>query len=283
MMNARPARGPRLFNSRLAVVVILFLVTAGGIFMTLAPQARGTDFYALAEGRTLEAGASIVRTDFVTVTLPGDSDIESFVTDSELDTLLAREPILLNSLAAGDYLRESDIFTPALDEEGNPLPGYETGRLTSLLKGNNRIVSIAGDPTTTFAKAGDRLDIYQVTGGGAFVEVNLCFSKKILYVVPRVIPSGSEANGYTPSGTSFILDLGEDPSGLTPDQLAAALIKLQESGKIRVALGSPSSAPAVGSCSGLFPVLPTDGVTDGTLTPSPLPSPVVPSPSPSAP
>ena len=271
MMNARPGRGPRFFNGRLAVVGILFLIASVGSCSILAPSANGIDLYVVKEGVTLQAGDIITRSDFegarfVTDKIPGSSVAETFVDAKDVAAFFANgnTVVLLNSLGSGDYLRVSDFYYTQLDEKGNPIGGYTADRITTLLKGNNRIVSVNGDATTTFARAGDRLDIYQVSGGAGFTEVNLCFSKKILYVIPRIVPTGAEANGFIPNGTSFILDLGGDASGLTPDQLAAALIKLQESGKIRVSLGSPASAPATGFCPDIFPAV-TD-TTGGTTT-----------------
>ena len=252
MMNTRPTRGPRLFNARVALVAILSLVAFGGSFAILSPVASGSTLYVAA--KPLSAGDLVDATMFRATQIKGDFGGAFVIGADEFNGLTGK--ILLANLNEGDVLRDSDVFAAGgtLDPSGNL-----TGRLTELLGGEDRrVVVVMGDATTTFARPGDLLDIYGVLGSDVDAQVTFCFSKKILYTVPRTIPTGADAQDFTPEGTAFVVDLDTTE--------ASYLITAQERGHIRVALGSPAGKTVAGSCGTVF------APSGATPTPTPAPT-----------
>jgi hypothetical protein len=251
MMNTRPTRGPRLFNARVALVAILSLVAFGGSFAILSPVASGSTMYVAKQD--LQAGDLVAADLFTQTQIKGDFSKAFVIGAEEFNALTGK--ILLANLRKNDVLRKSDVFTAggALDPSGGL-----TGRLTELLTSENqRVVVVMGDATTTFARPGDLLDIYGVLGSDVDAQVTFCFSKKILYAVPRTIPTGADAQDYNPEGTAFVVDLDATE--------ASYLITAQERGHIRVALGSPAGKTVAGSCGTLY--------APSYATPTPTPAP----------
>ena len=178
------------------------------------------------------AGAVLQSTDIAPMTGAGDPIGNNVIVgtdamNSHLGQLVTRE------LLTGDVLQYSALFWAA-DNSGNNPADPNAGqhyayRFTQLIPANNRGVVITGDPTTTYVRAGDYVDIYYADA----TSVRRMFEAQVLYAIPQADPASGAAAGAVgvPTGTSFVLNL-------TPQQ-AQDLVWAQQNGTIRVALAPP--------------------------------------------
>jgi len=267
MMN-RPGRGPRFFNARVAVVAalsfILFIVS-----LRLFSAAEAGNLVYVANG-PVNAGQRIEASLFVATQVKGDFKDAFVIGDEEFKKLVGS--VVIGNLVAGDLLRDSDVFT--VKEPWLSAADLTNGsRLSALLASKDlRAVVLLDDRSSTYAKAGDTLDIYGVLGSGDDAIVSFCFSKPAIYVLPRTIPNLPDADKWLPEGTAYVL------GGVSAEE-AGQLIAIQERGSVRIAVARPDAEPITGSCSTRFSAegYAIDGVItnpDGTpILPIPTPSP----------
>jgi hypothetical protein len=267
MMN-RPGRGPRFFNARVAVVAALSFIIFIGTLSVYSAAAAGKLVY-IANG-PVNAGQRLEASLFDVTQVKGDFEDAFVIGQKEFDELVGS--VVIGNLVAGDMLRNSDVFT--VTEAGLGEANLTDGsRLSALLATKElRAVVLLDDQSSTYAKAGDTLDIYGVLGSGDDAIVSFCFSKPAIYVLPRTIPNLPDADKWLPEGTAYVL------GGVTAEE-AGQLITIQERGTVRIAVARPDADPVTGSCSTRFSAegYAIDGVItnpDGTpILPIPTPSP----------
>jgi hypothetical protein len=267
MMN-RPGRAPRFFNARVAVVAGLSLIIFFGCLSIFSAAAAGKLVY-VANG-PVNAGQRLEASLFTSKEVKGDFDGAFVLGEKEFDAMVGS--VVIGNLIAGDILRDSDVFV--VKEPGLSAADLTNGsRLTALLAAKElRAVVLLDDQSSTYAKAGDLLDIYGVLGSGDDAIISFCFSKPAIYVLPRTIPNLPDADKWLPGGTAYVL------GGVSAEE-AGQLIAIQERGTVRIALARPDADPLGGSCSTRFSAegYAIDGVItnpDGTdATPTPTPSP----------
>jgi Flp pilus assembly protein CpaB len=280
----------RLVNLRVLVLLALSTIVFFGIFAVTG--ANRSAYEVLVASGYLAPGQKFTELAFTRALVQGDpltsSRGEVFLTPETVSQYYGR--IVVNGIYPGDPIRVSDFYRPACDEgltAAAPTPSPDPSaaptdqpeadfvyRLTELLCEGRRVVVIEGDPTSTFVRAGDIVDLYLVADGGeSGTQVTRLFTKRVVYVITRSIPVAGDpaTDEFNPRGTAFVLDL-------TPDEVAI-LLGAQADGSIRVAIAPPGALDET-----VVPVEP--GVSPTPFpTPSPsvpgLPSPAVPTPAPS--
>ena len=268
MMN-RPGRSPRFFNARVAVVAALSFILFIVALRSFSAAEAGKTVY-VATG-AVNAGQRLEASLFTTKQVKGDFEDEVFVIgEEEFGDLVGQ--VIIGNLKAGDLLRESDVFA-VIDPNSEDASLIDGTRLTSLLaSADQRAVVLLDDATSTFAKAGDLLDVYGVLGSGDDAVITFCFTKPAIYVLPRSVPTESESNDWLPQGTAYIL-------GNVSAAEAGQLISIQEKGSgggIRIALARPDATAAEGSCANVF--TPSGLLIDGVIL-NPDGTPLLPDPS----
>lgn len=240
MMN-RPGRGPRFFNARVAFVAALSFIIFIGSLSIFSAAAEGKLVYE-AKG-PVNAGQRLEEGMFTGIEVKGDFKDTFVIGKEEFDDLIGS--VLIGNLIAGDLLRDSDVFT--VKEPGLSAADLTNGsRLSALLATKElRAVVLLDDQSSTYAKAGDVLDIYGVIGNGDDAVISFCFSKPAIYVLPRTIPNLPDADKWLPEGTAYVL------GGVSAKE-AGQLIAIQERGTVRIALARPDADPEVGSCAARF-------------------------------
>lgn len=224
---AKPTgRGIRGLNIRLvggmmsmtALVALTFIWFLSG---------NGTAYTAITATRTIPAGATFLETDYVAVILKDVPEGSMLITEADAATFIGR--VATSEIFAGALLQQSNFYKPAADQLPPLDPGKYATRFTEVLTGDQRAVALIGDPTSTYARPGDHVDVYFV---GEFA-VHKMFTKTIIYTVPRVDPANSESQDALPIGTAIVLDL--------TSQEAQDLIFAGKNGEIRIALAAPTS------------------------------------------
>lgn len=292
MLGQRPKS--RLLNLRILVLLGLSTIVFFGIFAVTG--ANRSAYEVLVASGYLAPGQKFTELAFTRALISGDpltsARGEVFLTPENVAEYYGR--IVVNGVYPGDPIRVSDFYRPACDEasavivapDTTPTPTTSEGtfvyRLTELLCEGRRVVVIEGDPTSTFVRAGDVVDLYlveDVADTGA--QVTRLFTKRVIYVITRSIPVAGDpaTDQFNPRGTAFVLDL-------TPDEVAV-LLGAQANGTIRVSIAPPSaleelSGPSVTPTPGPTPTPSVPGLpTPSPIIPTPTPTPVTPTPSPS--
>lgn len=265
---------PRLLNLRVIVLLMLSAIVFFGIFAVTG--ANRSAYEVLVASGYLAPGQKFTELAYSRVLFQGDplqsARGEVFLTPENVAEFYGR--VVVNGIYPGDPIRVSDFYRPACDEAAvapSPSPDVELSdgtfvyRLTELLCEGRRVVVIEGDPTSTFARAGDIVDLYLVDDVvDAGVQVTKLFTKRVIYVITRSIPVAGDpaTDQFNPRGTAFVLDLTADEVG--------TLLGAQASGTIRISIAPPSALE--------------ESIVEPTPTPTPVPSlPVTPTPVPSIP
>lgn len=288
MLGQRPKS--RLLNLR--ILVLLGLSTVVFIGILLVTGSGRNSYEVLVANGYLAPGQKFTELAYTRLLLSGDplssARGEVFLTPENVEQFYGR--IVVNGVYPGDPIRTSDFYRPACDEAALATPvtpdasadpsGVAQGtfvyRLSELLCEGRRIVVIDGDPTSTFVRAGDIVDLYlveDVADGGALVTQ--LFTKRVIYVITRSIPVAGDpaTDQFSPRGTAFVLDL-------TPDEVSR-LLAAQANGTIRVSIAAPNAIDSGGTPVTPSPSPSVPGLPEVSPTPSPLPTPVVPTPTPS--
>lgn len=256
-MNA--IRPRRLINMRLTILVGLMFVVGVSVFGVLS-AAQPSYYYIHVASRYLTPGMPLTANDLELVEAQGNGPgrlsfwgdgagfIDTYITPEQMTEILAQTPIMVNTRYPGDEVRLSDLYVPSavacasgVGSAAAPVPSLDPAtpprfahRLTDLLCGNQRAIVITGDATSTFARAGDLVDLYIVLTNDDSTVVKRLMTKRVIYVIDRLIPSDPyELDGYVPTGTTLILDFSA--------QDAQDLIYASTIGSLRIGLASPLS------------------------------------------
>jgi Flp pilus assembly protein CpaB len=223
-------RGGRSLNLTLVLGGVAIVATFALVFYFLSSMNKQyTYFVAIKE---VPAGAMLQTTDIQAMTGSGDPIGDNVIVgtdemNSHLGQLVTRE------LLVGDVLQYSSLYWHSDNSANNPSDPnagqHYAYRFTQLIQPNNRGVVITGDPTTTYVRAGDYVDVYYADA----TSVRRMFEAQVMYAIPQSDPASGAGSGQVgvPTGTSFVLNL-------TPQQ-AQDLVWAQQNGTIRIALAPP--------------------------------------------
>jgi Flp pilus assembly protein CpaB len=223
-------RGGRSLNLTLLLGGVAIVGTFALVFyILLGLNKQYTYFVAI---REVPAGAVLESTDITAMTGSGNPIGSNVIIGTdEMNAHLGQ--LVTRELLVGDVIQYSTLFWQADNSSNNPADPnagqHYAYRFTQLIPANDRGVVITGDPTTTYVRAGDYVDIYYADA----TSVRRMFEAQVLYAIPQVDPASGAAAGQVgvPTGTSFVLNL-------TPQQ-AQDLVWAQQNGTIRVALAPP--------------------------------------------
>ena len=242
---AKP-RGGRRLNIRIILAGVLVFVAFIGAAEFV--QIVNRSYTAAFATRLIPAGAVLTAEDFQVVpvsggdapALPGAAP--ALIDSANIQSFIGR--IAVNTIHLGSPLLYGDFFKPADANNPNPIdaspaPGaalasnpvasqFYVFSFSELLKPTDRAVVIVGDPTSSFVRVGDYIDVYFISP----TSVRRLFTKRVIYAITQPDPTLS-GNTNTPSGTSFILELNA--------QEAQDLIFAQTQGTLRIGLASPDS------------------------------------------
>lgn len=288
------------FNIRLIFAGLVVFLIAFGVFTVTQGAQKETIVYIatkpISAGNTLTQ--ALFDAAFTPVTIKGDisgggalivrnADVTA---EGRCGGVIGRT--LTNSLSTGSVLQYSDLYLPigidgasaidagatATDPKAAALndpicTSLTNDRLSSILKTNERAIVLFGDPSSTFVRPGDMVDVYYLSSDGG---VKLLFTKEVRYSFTTYVAGSNE----TPAGTAFVLTFeGADAAAQIQD-----LVFASRTGEFRVALVAPGSAATTTDVETTFQSF-ADAwqVTIGGAVPNPLPvDPTVsPSPSPS--
>lgn len=279
MTSTRTKSGSR-FNLRIiGLVAIGFAVFLGAIVFF---GSASKSYTVAVANQMIPAGGTLATEAFTMVPVSGDQPAlaedqpSQMLTESNIDTY--RGQMLTNTVYPGEVLQAGDFFNPSAYDPTKPADQQiKALRLSDLLPKNARGILLypaQNDPTSTFVQAGDLVDVYWVPNIPSIVnpesaahQSQKLFTKRVLFVLPRLVPAAGQegATDYTPTGNAYLLDLTDEEAG----SLSCAMAN----GDIRLALAGPNSDP-VGQTVTVdptyFPQL--CAITSGTLVPSPSPS-----------
>ena len=227
-----PGRSGAKHSSALNVPMILGAIAIIGVFASVfyVMTSLNHQYTYFTATRDVPAGSFLTSDDIATVTGTGDPSGPNVITNiddmnARLGTLVVRE------LLPGDTLQYSTVYFHRVTDTNTDITSQQYAhRFTEILPAGSRAVVITGDPTTTYVRAGDYLDVYFADDN----SVRRMFESKVIYAIPQIDPANNAAAGggvSAPTGTSFVLDL-------TPQQ-AQDLVWAQLNGTVRVALAAP--------------------------------------------
>lgn len=289
------------FNIRLIFAGLVVFLIAFGVFTVTQGAQKETIVYIatkpISAGNTLTQ--ALFDAAFTPVTIKGDiagggalivrnADVTA---DGRCGGVIGRT--LTNSLSTGSVLQYSDLYLPigidgasaidagatASDPDAakaaalnDPICASLTSdRLSSILKANERAIVLFGDPSSTFVRPGDMVDVYYLSSDGG---VKLLFTKEVRYSFTTYVAGSNE----TPAGTAFVLTFdGADAAAQIQD-----LVFAQRTGEFRVAIVAPGSIGTTTDSETTYQSFAdTWQVTIGGAVPNPLPVDPNASPSPS--
>jgi len=207
------------------------------VFYVMSSMSRQYTYFVAT--REVPAGSYLTADEVQTETGTGDPSGPNIITN--VDDMNARlGTLVIRELLPNDVLEYSSVYfhRPESTASDNVYSQQYAWRFTEILPAGSRAVVITGDPTTTYVRAGDYVDVYYAgTDPIAGVTVRLMYQAQVLYAIPQPDPANNANTGgaSVPTGTSFVLDL-------TPQQ-AQDLIWAQVNGNIRVALAAPDVTP----------------------------------------
>jgi hypothetical protein len=222
-------RGGRKLNLPLILAGVVIIGAFAVVFFFLSSMNKQyTYFVAITE---VPAGSVLTSAEIAPRTGSGDPIGNVIVGTDNMNAHLGQ--LVTRELLVGDVIQYSTLFWHADNSANNPADPnagqHYAYRFTQLIPSDNRGVVINGDPTTTYVRAGDYVDIYFADAA----SVRRMFEAQVLYAIPQTDPASGAAAGQVgvPTGTSFVLNL-------TPQQ-AQDLVWAQQNGTIRVALAPP--------------------------------------------
>ena len=230
------SRKPRL-NIRLILAgVLVFAVLVGtGLFI----QAVNRSYTAAIANQLITAGSPLTSTDYTIATFIGEPPSDQVVNNSQVNDFLGK--IATSDIHTGAPLLRSDFYVPidisaaASANPSDPQAAQQYAyRMTELLGPNERAVALLGDPTSSFIRTGDYIDIFWITPDNTVRQ--LLAHKKVVYVVPQGDPAANAISA--PTGTTFIVE----PISV---QEASDLFYAETNGQVRIGLASPASNPVV--------------------------------------
>ena len=265
---------PRLISLRILAVVglsalVFFLVLAVGLGGSKGGGGKSLQIAIVTNH--LVPGARLAASDYVMADTTGwppklPSSVAttvsaSYIGTDQINNFVGR--MLVNNIFPGDVLSQSDFFVPrdaascAADGTAltlaspTPAPGASAApsaapskggtsqafayRLSDLLCSNRRAIVLSADPTASFARPGDLVDVYLVQGNrgdSGTVQVVRMMTRRLLFVVQKIVPNDPTAlNNFTPSGTIYVLDLSA--------QDVSDILWAQRDGDVRIAMARP--------------------------------------------
>jgi Flp pilus assembly protein CpaB len=273
---AKPRSGRRVNVRIILAGVLVFIAFVGAAEFVSVVNRSYTAVFAT---HLIPAGAILTADDFQVVPVSGGAapalpDSATALIDSgSIQDFVGR--IAVNTIHTGSPLLYGDFFRPSVDNpvDASPVPGaspvsnpvasqYYVFSFSELLKPEDRAVVIVGDPTSSFVRVGDYVDVFFISP----TSVRRLFTKRVIYAIPQPDPSAI-GDTNTPTGTAFILELNA--------QEAQDLIFAQTQGTLRIGLASPDSVNSTGTVVETTPdyFSKTYSVTlPGVPTPQPGPS-----------
>lgn len=250
-----------------ATVLVFFMILALGSGSGKNEQVKTVRF--AVASRFLVPGTRLAKGDYVIVDSTGwPPKFPANAKNLGVTTIAADKigdfqgRLIINARVPGDVLSEADFFNqrergtcsgsnealpPSIAPSGSPTPEKTATpvkkgvtnlayayRLTDLLCDGKRALVLEADPTASFARPGDWIELYLTEGGseGGGTRVVKMMARRLLFVIQRLTPSDPGAlNSFTPSGTVFVLDLSARD--------VADILYAQSIGRIRVALARP--------------------------------------------
>lgn len=228
MTSSKRPRGSRTVNIRLILAFIIAAIVAGGFFYLRAPQ----PVVVLMAATTIEAGQPLTEADFVPVDFEAKDLPDTLLQPGDEVEFLGK--VATTTIHAGSLLQRSDFYVRPLSDE--PLAVGESPVLSTswsqLLGPDDHAVAIQGDPTTSFVRAGDVVDLFYVyenveEGGGVIVQQ--LFTRRVLFAIPTPLAT---ADGGSATGTVVVIR--------TNAKEAQDLIFAQQTGELRVAVAAPT-------------------------------------------
>jgi len=269
------------FNVRLILAGFVVFLIAFGVFTVTQGSQKETIVYIatkpISAGNTLTQ--ALFDAAFAPVTVKGDisgggalivrnADVTA---EGRCGGVIGRT--LTNSLSTGSVLQYSDLYLPigidgasaidagatATDAQAAALndpicTSLTNDRLSSILKTNERAIVLFGDPSSTFVRPGDMVDVYYLSSDGG---VKLLFTKEVRYSFTTYVAGSNE----TPAGTAFVLTFeGAEAASQT------------RTGEFRVAIVAPGSIGTTTDAETTFQSFADAwGVTIGGAVPNPIP------------